>query len=458
MTTHPTTHPTGLRRRARPRSRARGLDARARRCSTAPTSSTPGGPGGPVADGGGRRAGSRLWDHVGAAGSTSPASWSTSTSPHSTPRSWPRSRSRPRPSRRWPPSTAALVRGEAARRITERAPAGLDTVFFTNGGADAVENTRSAWRACTHGRDKGRLDLPLLPREHRRRGRRDRRLEAGAQRVRPRATCTSSGPTSTAASSGPPRPRRVAERALQHLRRVVESEGPSGIAAVLLETVPGPPACWCPTAGYLAGVRALCDRHGIVMIIDEVMAGFGRTGEWFASTTRRRARPDHLRQGRQLRLRAGRRRRDRRGGRGLLRRARLPGRADLLRPTRWPAASIVAALDAMAEVGIVDHARRIGTDVLGPGLAALAERHRVVGRGARRRRLLGPRARRRPRHPRAADGGELARAKSELLARGLLPLLADNRIHVVPPCVVTDDEVAEALEAYDAVLTLLDEE
>ena len=62
-------------------------------------------------------------------------------------------------------------------------------------------------------------------------------------------------------------------------------EGPDTIAAIILETVVGTNGILVPPDGYLAGVRELCDRHGIVMICDEVMAGFGRCGEWFAVTT-----------------------------------------------------------------------------------------------------------------------------------------------------------------------------
>ena len=59
-------------------------------------------------------------------------------------------------------------------------------------------------------------------------------------------------------------------------------EGPHNVAAIMLETVVGTNGILVPPDGYLAGVRELCDRHGIVMICDEVMAGFGRCGEWFA--------------------------------------------------------------------------------------------------------------------------------------------------------------------------------
>ena len=115
-------------------------------------------------------------------------------------------------------------------------------------------------------------------------------------------------------------------------------------------------------------------------------------------------------------------------------------------------ASIVATLDAMESEGIVDNARAIGDLEIGPALAELAERHELIGevRGEGvfwAVELVADRETRAP-LPAAAMG----RIKSALVARGLLPFVQDNRIHVVPPCVVTADEVADAMAIYDDVL------
>ena len=72
------------------------------------------------------------------------------------------------------------------------------------------------------------------------------------------------------------------QRALEHLEQVIALEGPSTIAAIILESIPGGPGVMIPPPGYLQGVRELCTRHGIVLIADEIMVGFGRTGKWFA--------------------------------------------------------------------------------------------------------------------------------------------------------------------------------
>ena len=74
----------------------------------------------------------------------------------------------------------------------------------------------------------------------------------------------------------------TADQALQNLEEVIQLEGPSTIAAFILEPVTGTNGILIPPDGYLQGVRALCDRYGILMIADEVMSGFGRTGRWFA--------------------------------------------------------------------------------------------------------------------------------------------------------------------------------
>ena len=72
------------------------------------------------------------------------------------------------------------------------------------------------------------------------------------------------------------------QRALEHLEQVIAFEGPNTIAAILIETIVGTAGVLIPPPGYIAGVRALCDKYGIVWIADEVMCGFGRAGKWFA--------------------------------------------------------------------------------------------------------------------------------------------------------------------------------
>ena len=106
-------------------------------------------------------------------------------------------------------------------------------------------------------------------------------------------------------------------------------------------------------------------------------------------------------------------------------------------------------MDAMEEEGVLENAARVGRDLLGPGLRALAEKHEMIGevRGLGVFWALDLVADPATREPVSAS--VIGALKAELLARGLLPFVADNRVHVVPPCVVTDDEVARALAIYD---------
>jgi taurine--2-oxoglutarate transaminase len=350
------------------------------------------------------------------------------------------------------PATANLARGEAARRITDRAPAGFNKVFFTNGGADANENAIRMARLHT-GRD---TVLSTYRSYHGNTG--AAIVATGDWRRIPnqyaRGHAHFFGPYLYRSEFWATTPEEESERALRHLERVIQSEGPSTIAAILIESIPGTAGILVPPPGYLVGVRALCDRYGIMLIVDEVMAGFGRTGHWFAFDGYDIV-PDLITFAKGVNS----------GyvptGGVIISDAIASDFDDVVFPggltySGHPLAmaSIVAALDAMQNEGIVDNAARIGRDVLAPGLADLADRHPLIGevRGVGvfwAIELVTDRATREP-----VPAAVMGRIKGELLARNLLPFVQDNRIHVVPPCVVTDDEVAEALAIYSEVLDL----
>lgn len=350
------------------------------------------------------------------------------------------------------PATANLARGEAAKRIVDRAPVGFNKVFFTNGGADANENAMRLARLHT-GRDKvlstyrsyhGNTGSAIVSTGDWRR----------IQNEYARGHAHFFGPYLYRSEFWATSPEEESERALHHLERVIQSEGPGTIAAVLLESIPGTAGILIPPPGYLAGVRTLCDNYGILLILDEVMAGFGRTGRWFAFegydvvpdliTFAKGVNSGYVPTGGVIIPDAIARDFDD---------AIFPGG---LTYSGHPLAmaSIVGALDAMEEEGIVLNAARIGRDVLAPGLAQLQAQHPIVGevRGEGVFWALELVADRSTRQPVTAPA--MGRIKAELLSRNLLPFVQDNRIHVVPPCVVTDDEVAEALAIYDEVLSL----
>ena len=179
------------------------------------------------------------------------------------------------------PTFANDARSEAARLIAEVAPGDLNAVFFTNGGAEANENAIRMARLHTgrhkilaayrsyHGATAGAIALTGDPRRW--------ASEPGLPGI-----VRYWGPYAYRSAFHATNEQEESARALTHLRDILMVEGAHTVAAIILETVVGTNGILVPPPGYLAGVRALCDEFGIVLIADEVMAGFGRCGEWFA--------------------------------------------------------------------------------------------------------------------------------------------------------------------------------
>lgn len=351
------------------------------------------------------------------------------------------------------PAHANEARAKAAELILDRAPEGFDKVFLTNGGADANENAIRMARLVT-GRDK------VISRYRSYHGNTGAAIVAtGDWRRVPnefaRGHVHVFGPYLYRSEFWATTPEEESARALHHLERVIQAEGPQSVAAILLETIPGTAGVLMPPPGYLAGVREIADRYGIILILDEVMAGFARTGEWFALDAFD-VRPDLITFAKGVNsgyVPVG----------GVIISEPISAAFDKrvfpggLTYSGHPlaAASIVANLTAMAEEGVVEHARQIGTDELGPGLEALADKHDVIGevRGTGVFWAVELVADRDSREPLAA--ADMGRLKGDLTQAGLLPFIADNRLHVVPPAVVTADEVAQGLEIIDGALSRL---
>jgi taurine---2-oxoglutarate transaminase len=174
------------------------------------------------------------------------------------------------------PFMATEPRAKLGAKLAQITPGDIDTFFFTNGGAEANENAIKLARFFTgrhkiiaryrsyHGATAGSISLTGDP----------RRWPAepgipGVVRV-------------LDPYHGIERGWESAETSLAMIEETIQLEGPHTIAAFILETVVGTNGILIPPDGYMQGVRKLCDKHGILMIADEVMAGFGRTGEWFA--------------------------------------------------------------------------------------------------------------------------------------------------------------------------------
>lgn len=354
------------------------------------------------------------------------------------------------------PAHAVAVRGQAAERILDHAPAGFSAVFFTNGGADANENAIRLARVHT-GRDKV---ISTYRSYHGNTG--AAVVATGDWRRVPneyaRGHVHVFGPYLYRSEFWAETPEQESERALRHLERTIQAEGPDSIAAILLETVPGTAGILVPPPGYLAGVRAIADRYGIVFILDEVMSGFARTGNWFA-LDQFDVTPDLVTFAKGVNsgyVPVG----------GVIISERIASSFDArvfpggLTYSGHPlaAASIVGAIDAMEAELVIENSRRVGEEILGPGLRRLKDTHSAIGevRGLGVFWAIELVADRFTREP--LPGGYLLRAKQLLLQRGLLPFISDNRIHVVPPANVTAEECQQALEIYDDVLTALNRE
>ena len=174
------------------------------------------------------------------------------------------------------PFMATEVRARLGAKLAEIAPGDIDTFFFTNGGAEANENAIKMARLFT-GRHK------ILARYRSYHG-----ATAGSMTLTgdPRRWANEPGIPGVVHVLDPyhgvERGWEDAQKSLAMLEEIVQLEGPQTIAAFILETVTGTNGILVPPDGYLQGVRDLCTRHGILMIADEVMCGFGRTGKWFA--------------------------------------------------------------------------------------------------------------------------------------------------------------------------------
>jgi taurine--2-oxoglutarate transaminase len=353
------------------------------------------------------------------------------------------------------PPMANDVRSEAARLITELAPGDLNMVFFTNGGAEAVENATRMARLHTgrhkvlstyksyHGATAGAISLTGEGRRW--------DSEPGVP-----GAVKFWGPYLYRSAFNASSPEEECERALAHLRATVMAEGPQHVAAILLETVVGTNGILVPPDGYLEGVRALCDEHGIVMICDEVMAGFGRCGEWFAFdhwgitpdlvTFAKGVNSGYVPLG------------------GVIIEQAI---ADTFRDRVYQGgltysghplacASAVASINIFKEEGIIEHARHLGADIIGPTLHDFAERHPSVGdvRGLGvfwAIELVSDREARTP-----LDPAVMAKVVAACKDAGVWPFAPGNRIHVVPPLTIGDDELREGLTAIDKALDVAD--
>jgi taurine--2-oxoglutarate transaminase len=352
------------------------------------------------------------------------------------------------------PFMATEVRARLGAKLAEITPGDIDCFFFTNAGAEANENAIKIARWYT-GRQK------ILARYRSYHG-----ATAG--------TITLTGdPRRWAAEPGIPgvvhvpdpyhgieRGWDTADDALARLDEVIQLEGPSTIAGFILEPITGTNGVLIPPDGYLQGVRALCDKYGIVMIADEVMSGFGRTGEWFA-VDHWGVVPDLLTMAKGLTSAyvplgaVGLRRpiadhfRDRVFAGGLTYNSHPLG-----------CAAALATIAVYEEDGLIQRARAMGA-IMADLLAGLAARHPSVG-AVRSIGLFGIVELirdRRTREPMArfnASSPEMAALGKFFRQEGLYTFVRWNSFFTNPPLSITEDELREGFAIIDRGLAVVD--
>ncbi len=362
------------------------------------------------------------------------------------------------------PGMATRPRAALGKLLTEIVPPGLTKFLYTLGGADANENAIKLARGYTgrhkilaryrsyHGATHGAIALTGDP----------RRLVWEPNTMpgvvhfldpyRYRSTFHRTNPDTSEAD--------FCQDYLNHLEEIIQYEGPETIAAVLLETVTGTNGIIIPPEGYLAGVRTLCDRYGILLICDEVMSGFGRTGEWFA-VDHWKVVPDIMTMAKGLTS------------------AYAPLGAVAMKPEIAAAfnervfeggltfnghpislAAAIAVIEVMKEDRLVERARETGT-VMADMLSELVERHPSIGE-VRSIGLFGvielvrERKSKMPMAPFNRSSPEMGALRKYLLDHGVFVYTHWHTILVIPPLVITPEQLAEGMEVFDQALKITD--
>jgi taurine--2-oxoglutarate transaminase len=360
------------------------------------------------------------------------------------------------------PSMATEPRSTLARLIAEVTPGDISMTFFTNGGAEANENAIKLARWYTgrhkiiaryrsyHGATAGSISLTGDPRRW--------PAEPGIPGV-----VRMFDPYTYRCSAGHPDPCPVCTGA-PHLEEILQYEGANTVAAVILEPVTGTNGIIVPPDGYLQSIREVCDRHGILLIADEVMAGFGRTGTWFACDNWDVV-PDIITMAKGINS-------------GYVPLGAMAVREPIAAWVRdkyfaggltysgHPLACAVgvASIEAFREEGIVEHAAEMGS-VFQEALHGLAAKHPSIGevRGLGcfwGLELVTSRETREPLVPFNAAGevaAPMTRVAKAAMERGLSLMTHWNVVMICPPLTITREELDEGVAILDDVLSIADE-
>jgi taurine---2-oxoglutarate transaminase len=353
------------------------------------------------------------------------------------------------------PFAAYETRALLGQKLATLWPGDLEKTFFTLGGAEANENAIRMAKAFT-GRSKVMVRY---------------RAYHGATYLTanltgdPRRWANEQPPVPGIVRvfdpyHGPDRPQETAEEALDRLEEQIVLEGPSTIAAFILETVTGTNGVLIPPEGYLQGVRELCTRYGIVLITDEVMCGFGRTGEWFA-VNHWGVVPDLLT-----------------AAKGLTS-SYLPLGAVAISPAiashfdenvffggltynshPLSCAAALAAIDVLEQDDLVGNAKRL-EPLMRKHHEELAAKHPSVGLH-RNIGLFGilelvkDRAAMEPMSPYNVTNETMVAVNSALMERGLFTMVRWNGIMTNPPLCITEEQLQEGFGIIDEALAVAD--
>ena len=353
------------------------------------------------------------------------------------------------------PFMATEARARLGAKLAQIAPGDIDVFFFTNGGAEANENAIKLARQATgrqkilaryrsyHGATGGVITLTGDPRRW--------AAEPGIPGV-------VRFPDTHRWGAAEPEP--VGE-VLQDLEDVIMFEGPQTIAALILEPVVGTNGILIPPDGYLQGVREICSRHGIMLIADEVMSGFGRTGAWWA-VDHWGVVPDMITMAKGLTASyvplgaVGMRReiaeafRDKVFYGGLTYNSHPLG-----------CATALATISVYEEDGLIERARAMG-EVMAGHHQALRESHPSVG-AVRNIGLFGivelvrSRDPYTPMAPYNGTSDEMKAVHKHLKESGLYTFVRWNGIMTNPPLIITQEQLAEGFAIIDDALALADE-
>ena len=344
-------------------------------------------------------------------------------------------------------------RARLGAKLAELTPGDIDVFFFTNGGAESVENAFKIARAYT-----GRYKILSRYRSYH-----GATAAAMAATGEPRSWAQPPLPGMVHFTDwyhGVDREPDTAEVAVRNLEELVMLEGPQTIAAIIVESVTGTNGILIPPDGYMQGVRALCDKHGIVMIADEVMAGFGRTGEWFA-INHWKVVPDIMTMAKGITssyipL----------GAVGMRRKI-----GDFFQDKMFPGgltysshalacAAALATLAVYEEDDLINRAKRTGK-VMAELMADLAKRHPSVG-AARSIGLFGVielirnRKTKQPMAPFNGTSSEMAALGKFFRQEGLFTFVRWNYFFTNPPLIITEEQLREAFGIIDRGLEITD--